>query len=608
MIKKIFPIFFLGVLLTGCDDLFEPAKENNLGIDYMYQNPEYADGVLGNAYTRIPTNSYSFNDVATDDAVSNDATNSYRKMAAGAWAADNNPTSRWDNCRAAIQYINLFLSKADGVAWAKDELVAHMFRDRVVGEAYALRAMHTYYLLQAHGGYTADGELLGIPLLTEPENQNSNFNVPRNTFEDCMQSIYTDISESLKLLPDVYKDITQESEIPEKYRSQGVTVAQYNRAFGSTFFGRMSGRIAEAVRSQAALLAASPAFSAGNTTTWADAAGYAATVLDRIDGVNGLDPTGATWYNNTQDIKNLVSGSAPKEILWRGEKAQSNSIEADNYPPSIWGKGRINPTQNIVDAFPMLNGYPITATSSGYNPADPYTGRDPRLALYVVLNGSRVGVNNNVIHTAADYTSTDDTQKDVLNNTVGSSTRTGYYMRKLMRQDINLDPNATTQQDTYHARIRYTEIFLNYAEAANEAWGPTGSGSHAYSAYDVIKAIRHRAGIGTADGDAYLESVKGDKDKMRELIHNERRLELCFEGFRFWDLRRWNTSLTETARGLSISGGTYSGGEGNASGYTGGTYQPVDVDARNFNEYMNYGPVPYSEVLKYSELKQNKGW
>lgn len=71
-------------------------------------------------------------------------------------------------------------------------------------------------------------------------------------------------------------------------------------------------------------------------------------------------------------------------------------------------------------------------------------------------------------------------------------------------------------------------------KAANEAWGPQGTGSNSYSAYDVIKAIRKRAGIGENGGDPYLESVKGDKDKMRELICNERRLELCFEGFRFW--------------------------------------------------------------------------
>ena len=80
-------------------------------------------------------------------------------------------------------------------------------------------------------------------------------------------------------------------------------------------------------------------------------------------------------------------------------------------------------------------------------------------------------------------------------------------------------------------------MYLAYAEAANEAWGPKGDNGNGYSAYDVIKAIRKRAGIG-GTSDPYLEQCAGDRDKMANLIRNERRLELCFEGFRFWDIRR----------------------------------------------------------------------
>lgn len=592
--KNIIKIAALAFLFVGCDDLFEPAIENNLGFEYMYDNSEYADGLLGNAYTRIPSSSYTFNDVATDDAVSNDANNGYRKMAEGSWMADNNPTDRWGGCRAAIQYLNLFLANVDKVNWVKDKVVATMYNDRVKGEAYALRAMYMYYLLQSHAGYGASGELLGIPILTEPEDKNSNFNLPRNTFEECMQAIYSDTDKALELLPVEFADIEDDNLVPAKYKAIGATAAQYTRANGKLFVGRMSGKIAEAIRSHAALMAASPAFAEGTTTTWAKAADYAAVVLNRINGVAGLDPTGATWYANVDDIKNMGAGSMPAEILWRTEKSSDyNAFESDNYPPSIWGNGRINPTQNLVDAFPMANGYPITDINAEFKASSPYENRDPRLSAYIVYNGSTVGVKNTVIHTAADYVATDNSQKDVLNNTVGVSTRTGYYLRKLLRQDVNLDPNAASKQEHYKSRIRYTEIFLNYAEAANEAYGPTGKGSQSYSAYDVVKALRSRAGVGKENGDAYLESIKGDKEKMRQLIHNERRLELCFEGVRFWDLRRWKESITDTAKGVNI---------------TGNTHTTIDVDARNFKDYMYYGPIPYSEVLKFNALEQNKGW
>lgn len=577
---------------SSCDEMFEPALENNLGIDYMTKDASYAEGVLGNGYTRIPCRDFPFSEVATDDAVSNDAGNSYRRLTAGAWTSDNNPAERWRDCRSAIMYLNLFLSKADQVHWADDKIASQMYCNREKGEAYGLRAMYMYYLLQAHGGYDEQGNLLGVPIVTEPENSASNFNVPRNTFADCMKAIYDDCAKALELLPAKYTDITSEAQIPEACKSLGADVSRYNRVFGVKFNGRMDGSIVEAFRSKAALLAASPAYSDQSGTDYQQAADYAAQVLDRIGGVSGMDPTGWTWYCNKNEIEGLQNGSNPKEVLWRGEKSQSNTLESDNYPPSLYGKGRINPTQNFVDAFPAANGYPITDDKSKFNAATPYEGRDPRLAAYVVVNGSKVGVNNTVINTAADGTT-----KDALDKETGSSTRTGYYLRKLLRQDINLDPANKSQQYHYTPRIRFTEIFLNYAEAANEAFGPKGKGSHAYSAYDVIKAIRHRAGVGGTD-DGYLEECAQSKEKMRELIRNERRIELCFEGFRFWDLRRWKADITSPATGMKITAGT-------GTTYV---YMPIEVEPRSFKDYMLYGPIPYSETLKFSELKQNKGW
>lgn len=577
------------LVFTSCDDLFEPAIENNLGIEYMYEDASYAEGVLGNAYTRIPCSSFSFNEVATDDAVSNYSSNDYRLMAEGAWTSDNNPMDQWTACKAAIMYINLFLDNADLVDWADDEIAAQMYCDREKGEAYGLRAMYNYYLLMAHGGYTDDGELLGVPIVDYPEETDTEFNIPRNTYAECMQAIYDDCELALDLLPTFYEDISSSSEIPSKYVEIGGTTAKYNRVFGSGFNGRMCGAIVEAFRAKAALMAASPAYNEDSGVTWDDAADYAAIVLDRIGGIDGMDPTGWTWFSNTTEINTLADGANPDEILWRGEKSSGSDWESENYPPSLYGSGRVNPSQNFVDAFPMANGYPITEEESGYDANDPYTDRDPRLAEFVVYNGSAVGVNDTEIITAVDGTT-----QDALNYVSGSSTRTGYYLRKPLRQDVNLDPTSTTSQYHYTPYIRYTEIFLAYAEAANEAWGPTSTGGHDYSAYDVIKAIRSRAGVG-GDEDPYLESIKDDQDKMRELIHNERRIELSFEGHRFWDLRRWQESITETVQGMSITSAT-------------NTYSVIDVYTPAYKDYMYYGPIPYSEVLKFDQLIQNKGW
>lgn len=571
---------------ASCDDLFEPAIENNQDLNQADNNAPYADGILANAYTRIPCGSYNFSEVATDDAVSNDQDNSYRKIAAGSWTSDNNPVDQWTGCRSAILYINLFLSKVNDVKWSSDEMVSDMFRDRETAEAYALRAMYNYYLLLGHAGFSADGELLGTPIVTDFASENSNFNIPRASFQDCVKQIREDAAKALEFLPWEYGDAAEMQRIQALY--PGSQAAQVNRVFGSNFVGRISGRVVEAFLAKLNLLGASPAYNSASGISWEDAANAAAVVLDHINGVNGIDPTGNTWYCNIDDINSFSQTNMPAEYLWTGSRGKSNSLEADNYPPSVYGNGRVNPTQNFVDAFPMENGYPISDNRSEYDASNPYSGRDPRLAAYVTYNGMTSAISNSVITTAADGSN-----NDALNMLQGSSTRTGYYLRKLLRQDISLDPNGKSEEYHITPRIRYTEMFLAYAEAANEAWGPTGSGNHGYSAHDVIKAIRKRAGIGQKNGDPYLEQAKGNKESMRELIRNERRIELSFEGHRFWDLRRWKAPLNETAKGVEI---------------TGVTYKFFDVETRNYKDHMFYGPIPNSEIIKFSELKQNSGW
>ena len=585
----------LSLGLTSCDDLFEPAIENHLGFDYAYEHPDYADGVLGNAYTRLPNGSYSFNDVATDDAVSNDVTNSYRKMTGvDSWTSNSNPIETWRNCRAAIQYIHLFLANVDKVNWNSNETVRDMYHQRYVGEARGLRALFMYYLLRAHGGYDDQGNLLGVLIILEPTTVSSDFNAleVRASFADCMKQLIEDAEEAIRVLPVDYKDTDNETETVNCFgKTYTVTKATYNRVLGTNFAGRFSGRIARAVLAQAALMAASPAFADGSGVTYEQAAKYAKNVLDLNGGVSGIDTDGLEWYADP-NMKDLEGGDCPKEVMWRTEKSNNNDLEADNYPPSIYGKGRINPTQNLVDAFPAANGYPIANAKSGFDAENPYANRDPRLAKYIIFNGQTAGSGSSVINTQADNSA----NLDGLNKDVSKSTRTGYYMKKLLRQDINLDPNVNSKQNHYTARIRYTELYLDYAEAANEAYGPTGGSG--FSAYDVIKAIRQRAGIKDENGqDPYLESIKNDKDKMRELIRNERRIELCFEGFRFWDLRRWKLDITEEAKGVSIT---------NVG--AGKKYETISVEKRNFKENGYYGPVPYDQILNFPSLTQNKGW
>lgn len=597
-------LYLIGLLVVcSCQDMFEPADENNRPEEAMYEESKYAVGLLMYGYGRLPYITTTQTDIATDDAVTNLTSSNYLNMATGSWASDNNPMSQWDNCKDGIQYINLFLTKVEKVKWAPSAVSKQqMFTDRLKGEAYGLRALLYYYLLQAHGGYADDNILYGVPLLTTPEDGSSNFNQPRATFADCVKQCFADCDSAMAYLPVDYVDVETEG-IPAKYLALGAERTGYNLVFGARSKGLVSAKIAEAIKAQVALLAASPAFRDQSCVTSAEAATLAANVLKRIGGMEGFDVTGNIWYK----LKTKLASDASEmpEMLWREERHNNNDQEKENFPPSLYGSGRVNPSQNLVDAFPMLNGRPITDPLSGYDPQNPYAGRDPRLANTVIYHG--MTFKKAVISTGVNIPYGQDETDDNLNS-MEKSTRTGYYLSKLLRDDVSVNPSSNLTQNHIYPRIRYTEIFLAYAEAANDAWGPeadpTGVG---FTAYDVIKAIRERAGLGKdeygrplAEGDAYLAECAGDQAKMTDLIRNERRLELCFENKRFWDLRRWKMPLNETVKGMKIERDE----ETDVL-----TYSIIDVEERNYDDsYQWYGPIPKSEVLKWSSLKQNKGW
>ena len=575
----------------------------------MYEESKYADGLLMYGYGRLPYKTNvegNWTDVATDDAVTNETNNSYLLMATGSWASDNNPVSEWDNCKDGIQYVNLFLEKVEKVKWAPSaKSKQEMFIDRLKGEAFGLRAIFYYYLLRAHGGYVAqnDTTIYGVPLLTNSENGSSDYNQKRATFRDCVKQIFADCDSAMALLPYDYANISTDAEVPLKYKESGAYVTSYNLVFGQKAHGLLSGKVAAATKAQAALLAASPAFRKNSGVTSAEAANLCANVIKRNDGIAGIDLTGhIDWFQSA--YKSMIETVENPEILWREDRHKNYLQESANFPPTLFGKGRINPSQNLVDAFPMRNGFPIDDVRSGYDTKNPYVNRDPRLDYYILYNGTTFRKSEIITGT---YPNEKNEVDDNLNNQDGKSTRTGYYLKKFLREDVNALSSSSLEQQHIYPRIRFTEIYLAYAEAANDAWGPTGDGGNGFSAYDVIKVIRDRAGLGydefgraLPEGDVYLEECAKDQAKMTNLIRNERRLELCFENKRFWDMRRWMLPLNESVKGVKIDRNETTGDL---------TYTIIEVEERKYdNGYQIYGPIPKGEVLKWSNLKQNWGW
>jgi hypothetical protein len=560
-------LLIIGVNLLSCEKFLEPKPDGTLTEDEIITSPGFAEGLLLTAYYNLPAE-YDFStDVACDDAVTNEKGSAFREMATGNWKSSNDPISMWTSSYEQIYYINKFLEIYTSVRWANDlqlsqeenDLKDELHKKRLKGEAHALRAWYKYQLLQHHAGKSADGRLLGFPVIDKVIEQGADWKLPRNTFAQCVTSIFTDLDTAIANLPAEWVDGSEEA----------VKITS-----GKRFENRINGNTARALKSRVALLAASPAFSASNAVSWEEAATIAGDLLETL---GDLYSKGNVFY------KEISS----REILWNRSKVQSRNREENNFPPSLFGYGRTNPSQNLVDAFPMKNGYPIDHDSSGYDPENPYMDRDPRLYNYVIFNDAAFKSTpiNTYIGASQDGI-----------NSLETSTRTGYYLKKLMAEGVVLTPGSPVDAVHNYTYVRMTEVLLNYCEAANEAWGPEGDpNGYGFTALSKMAELRGRAGLAPDD---YLASVT-DQAGLRELIRNERRLELCFEGFRFWDIRRWDDLATMTApvRGVYITfeaDSTFS-------------YSYSNIENRVFTPDMIYGPVPYEETLKY-DLEQNAGW
>lgn len=246
------------------------------------------------------------------------------------------------------------------------------------------------------------------------------------------------------------------------------------------------------------------------------------------------------------------------------------------------GWGSVDPTQNLVDEYEFTDGKTSGEGSSLYDPAHPYNNREKRFYQSIIYDGSvwrgetvftRGGVPNNA-------------NEINLTGKSGNAGRTGYFVRKL--QDSTISSTPSTLDGANVVVWRYAEVLLNYAEAQNELSGPD------QSVYDAINAIRRRS----AQPD--LPTGLG-QDEMRQRIRHERRIELAFEGKRFYDLMRWKTA--EQVFSQPIYGMKVSDNNGTL------TYEKVQVRQISFDPTKNYWqPLPQYALDQNPKLKQNPNY
>ena len=526
----------------------------------------------------------------TDDAESNLGNPARRSVALylANYSPENFPFhDAWDTPWTNIRRANLVITRA-----ATTPLSPAMQR-RITGEAKFMRAFFYTYLTANFGGMPLVGDTL--------YNAESFINLPRTTFDGTVKYIVKELDEATALLP-------APNAAPD-------AVYDVNRDYG-----RVTKGACMALKARLLLYAASPLFNGGtiagasedqknvagyptySVARWQAAADAAKAVIDAgyysLLEQNSIKP-GFGFYNVF-----LQRAGINNEYILFTNRGQNKDFESVWLPPSRGGSNqRLKPVQTIVDAFPMKNGKAITDPASGYNPANPYVNRDPRFNYSIIFNGSRYQKANTGQDTVFTYSVK--TTSTNIGNTTGDGFNpdgaapatpfTGYFCRKMCDSNIAVNSNPNTVRGW--PLLRYAEIVLIYAEALNEV-GQTEA------AVDRIKEIRNRAGIDAGTDGRFGIKAGISQAEMRDLIRNERHIELFAEGDNRWDdIRRWKIA---EAVNNGLLKGIWIERDPSTKAYT---YRPsTGYQAHVFTPKQYLLPIPGIEIRKMPLMIQNPGW
>jgi hypothetical protein len=438
--------------------------------------------------------------------------------------------------------------------------------------------------------------MLGFPIIKEPLDVMAEVNLQRNTFDECVKQIIADCDSAYKYLPIAHRDYLYPANSPDLVYA------------GGRYWGRFDGITTRAIKSLVYLTWASPRFNPSNDLArWDSAASNAKKVIDFkltkdvITGNgNSFNPANqVNWFN--PNFAGIVFTSRSNT-----DNGSKEAMERMFYPGGFQGLGVIGATQELVDAFGMANGRPINDPLSGYNPANPYVGRDPRFYTMIFYNSAGVYRNNTVSAANLMYTMENWSNggKDVAGASPTNSL-TNYHIKKFVYMGLNWSDASINRQPHAKFFIRWAHMVLAFAEAANHVVGANDASKYGLSAKAAIKYLRTRKTYDNTTGisatDPYLDEVAlAGEAKFDEFVKNERRIETCFEGQRFFDMRRWTTTLTELNKPVHGAGAIK-----NADGTF--TYDLTKTVGNRVYKSA-YLPIPYQEVIRMNNLVQNEGW
>jgi hypothetical protein len=505
---------------------------------------------------------------ASDESEDVNETEAVQDFNSGNWSIYSNPDDAWARNYQGIRKTFDFSEATDTITFIEFKLpdpvtyaarVSNMKMWRA--EAQFLRAFYYFELVKRYGGVPIVNRKISIS--TETGYLTS---IKRDNYEACVNYIVRLCDSSIQSLPRRLSDIANAD------------------------WGRPTVGAALALKARMLTYAASDLFNRPSNNNplvgytdnrrqerWRLAAAANKAVLD-------LMPVAPYSFQSTYPALFQLKTLRSNEVIFERRYGASNTFETLNYPIGYQnGRSGTCPTQNLVDAHEMRTGVPFDWRNPAHA-ADPYANRDPRLLMNVIVNNSLWKGTNVQLW-----------EGGVNAKPLFRASKTGYYLKKYVDETLNLATGQTSAKQWIYFRL--SEIYLNYAESMNEAFGPSVPDTLKLTALQAINAVRTRTGVAMPAVPATVT-----KDDLKERIRNERRVELAFEDHRFWDVRRWmigDNTLGATIRGVKVTR------EANGSF----RYVPYDLEKRIFLEKMYLYPIPQPEIVKTNgNILQNPGW
>ena len=571
-------LFLAGVLLglSSCnDDFLDLEPIDQVPATSIFTDEPLANAYLNNLIGRLPAGQYNSPGGGYGNAYLLASISDEARSKSG-WVPSNNvvrvgainPSNYgglniWDEAYAAIRQVNEFLVGLNG----EGSTLSDEFKSRAEPQARFVRAWFYFDLVRRYGGVPlvltpqtlADGDAVLFPART-PENE-------------VYQFVNDELTAAAAGLPD-------KSESPA---------------------GALTRQAAVGLNARAMLF----------NERYTDAAALADQLItgDANDGLDLFMPNPTSAEEATTNYRQLFlsTGGNPEtlyEITFLPPE-RAHQFDRGNWPVR-WRNdngGQTCPTQELIDDFQMADGSNIDDDDSGYEEQNPYANREPRFYASIFYHGaefSEVMPSRGEPFIDMEWNNFNEGPGSMRD---GNASITGYLVRKWADPSLGFAPEGISK--TAWQEIRFAEILLIYAEAENEANGPSDA------VYSAVNRIRTRAGLPD------LEEGLG-QDDLREAIRQERRIELVFENHRWFDLIRWGTApqvLNATYTGIMITRDTTI-----PLRTDGGPTHVFDPAQLTFTRFQNgafenvfpdryrFLPIPLGEIEANVNLTQNPGY